>query len=76
MVFTVNGHDGDVFDAYAIDAMGLDHEGEPMNQTISGGMKVISAALLPGYQKLCVTLRPGVRHSSLGDTCIEIAYLP
>lgn len=78
---TILGAAGDVFDMYVVDTAGLEHNGEPQNQTIdSNGMKTVTVTLLPGYNRLCATLRPGMRASadpfSLADKCVEIAYLP
>jgi hypothetical protein len=78
---TLLGTAGDVFDMYVVDPAGVEHFGEPKNQTIDGnGMKSLVVTLLPGYNRLCATLRPGVRNKddrfSLADTCVEIAYLP
>lgn len=78
---TLLGTEGDVFDMYVVDAAGLEHTGEPQNQTIdSNGMKSVVVTLLPGYNRLCATLRPGTRNKddrfSLADKCVEIAYLP
>lgn len=80
-MITLLGTAGDVFDMYVIDAAGLEHNGEPQNQTIeASGMKTVTVTLLPGYNKLCATLRPGTRNAtdpfSLTDKCVEIAYLP
>jgi len=78
---TLLGTPDDVFDMYVVDAAGVEHFGEPQNQTIeSSGMKVVQVTLLPGYNRLCATLRPGMRNKddrfSLADRCIEIAYVP
>jgi hypothetical protein len=78
---TLIGTSGDVFDMYVVDSAGVEHFGEPQNQTIeSSGMKSLTVTLLPGYNRLCATLKPGVRNKddrfNLADTCVEIAYLP
>lgn len=78
---TLIGTSGDVFDMYVVDSAGVEHFGEPQNQTIeASGMKSLIVTLLPGYNRLCATLKPGVRNKddrfSLADTCVEIAYLP
>ena len=78
---TLLGTAGDVFDMYVIDSAGVEHTGEPQNQTIDGtGMKTMQITLLPGYNRLCATIRPGTRDKtdpfSLADKCVEVAYLP
>lgn len=78
---TLLGTAGDTFDMYVVDAAGVEHTGEPQNQMIdSNGMKTVVVTLLPGYNRLCATLRPGTRNTtdpfSLADKCVEIAYLP
>jgi hypothetical protein len=78
---TLLGTAGDVFDMYVVDSAGVEHFGEPQNQTLdSNGMKTVTVTLLAGYNRLCATLRPGMRNKddrfNLADTCVEIAYLP
>jgi hypothetical protein len=77
---TLLGTSNDVFDMYVVDAAGVEHFGEPQNQAIESGMKVVQVTLLAGYNRLCATLRPGTRNKddrfNLADRCIEIAYLP
>lgn len=78
---TLLGTAGDVFDMYVVDSAGVEHFGEPQNQTIDGtGMKTVVVTLLPGYNRLCATLKPGTRNKddvfNLADKCVEIAYLP
>ncbi|HUS29076.1 MAG TPA: hypothetical protein VMZ53_11215 [Kofleriaceae bacterium] len=78
---TLLGTAGDSFDMYVVDDAGVAHEGEPKNQMIgTTGMTTLQVTLLPGYNRLCATIKPGVRDKdnafSLADTCIEIAYLP
>jgi hypothetical protein len=80
-MLTVLGTPGDVFDMYVVDIDGVVHTGEPTNVTVEGtGMVSKQVTLLPGYNRMCATLRPGTRDKddrfSLADTCIEIAYLP
>jgi hypothetical protein len=74
---TLNGTTDDVIDAYVIDADDVPHFGEPMNLKFGpSGTLMMTPTMLAGYNKLCVTLRPGTRGETLADTCIEIAYLP
>jgi hypothetical protein len=73
---TLVGAEDDQLDGYVIDAEGVPHFGEPMDQKIVNGMLTITPTLLPGYNKLCFTNEPGMRGDELADTCIEIAYLP
>jgi hypothetical protein len=75
-MLTMLGQPMDVLDGYDIDAMDMQHLGEPMGLTFSGGTMQIVPAMLAGYNKLCFTLQPGTRGGDLADTCIEIAYLP
>jgi hypothetical protein len=75
-VLTVFGATDDIVDAYVIDANDLPHFGEPMNLKFVNGALTFAPALLPGYNRLCVTLRPGTRGETLADKCIDIAYLP
>jgi hypothetical protein len=78
---TLVGTPGDVFDMYVIDGAGAVREGEPKNQTMDGsGSMSLQVTLIAGYNRLCATIRPGVRNTtdrfSLADTCIELTYLP
>lgn len=73
---TMAGSDGDIFDVYVIADDNMVHTGEPMMQTFAGGAASFMPTLLPGYNKLCVTIRPGMRLTSEADKCVEIAYLP
>jgi len=75
-MMSVLGQTGDTVDAYDIDNMGVDHNGEPMGQMFTNGMLNLVPAMLAGYNKLCLTLPPGARHDDLATTCIEMAYLP
>jgi hypothetical protein len=70
------GAENDQLDGYLLDAEGVPHFGEPMDQKIVNGMLTVTPTLLPGYNKLCFTNEPGMRGDELADTCIEIAYLP
>jgi hypothetical protein len=73
----IMGTTNDVFDMYVIDDAGVPHFGEPMNQMIeASGMKTVVPTLLPGYNRLCLTVRPGTRGEALADKCIDVAYLP
>ena len=54
----------------------MEHNGEPKDQMFTNGMLNLVPAMLPGYNKLCLTLEPGARRGDLADACIEIAYLP
>jgi len=74
---TVLGQTGDtIADAYDEDEAGHDHNGEPSGQTFAAGTINLVPAMRAGYNKLCLTLAPGMRHNDLADTCIEVAYLP
>ena len=75
-MITMVGTDGDIVDLYVIDGAGVDHFGEPTALTFSNGMLTFTASLLDGYNKLCATVRPGVRGTHEADKCIEIDYLP
>lgn len=72
----MTGTDGDIFDVYVIADDNMVHTGEPMMQTFAGGTASFMPTLLPGYNKLCVTIRPGMRLTSEADKCMDIAYLP
>ena len=72
----VYGQTNDIVDFYAIDGAGADHNGEPMNVTLTASDMMIQPTLLDGYNRLCATFHPGVRHDALAETCIEIVYLP
>jgi hypothetical protein len=78
LTFSLTGANGDVVDAYVIPDDGLVHTGEPMNQTFANGAVMFQGVLLPGYNKFCVTLEPGMRQHAdqLADKCVELAYLP
>jgi hypothetical protein len=75
-MIVMTGTTDDVVDGYLIDMDGVERFGEPMNQVFSNGMLMMTPTLLPGFNTLCFTLRPGTRGKSLADTCIEMAYLP
>jgi hypothetical protein len=77
---TLLGTPGDLFDMYVVDGAGVAHEGEPKNQTMDpSGMMALQVTLLPGYNRLCATLKPGARsltdRYNLADTCIELTLL-
>ena len=75
-MLTFSGTTDDIIDAYVIDADDVPHFGEPMNLKFVNGALTMTPTLLPGYNKLCVTLRPGTRGDNLADSCLELAYLP
>jgi len=75
-MLTLTGSTDDVVDIYVIDADDNPHFGEPTNQKFVNGALMVTPTLLPGYNRLCMTLRPGTRGDSLADKCIDVAYLP
>jgi hypothetical protein len=75
-MLTLVGANDDQLDGYVVDAEGVEHFGEPMDQKLVNGMLTVTPTLLPGYNRLCFTNEPGTRGAELADTCIEIAYLP
>ncbi|HEY5946744.1 MAG TPA: hypothetical protein VIV40_14675, partial [Kofleriaceae bacterium] len=76
IMLTLSGSTDDIIDAYVIDADDVPHFGEPMNLKLVNSAVMLTATMLPGYNRLCVTLRPGTRGDNLADKCIDIAYLP
>ncbi|HEX5059038.1 MAG TPA: hypothetical protein VFV99_06745 [Kofleriaceae bacterium] len=78
VMLSMTGANADVVNAYVIPDDGMVHLGEPMGMMFNNGMLSFQGVLLPGYNKLCVTLEPGMRgHAdTLADKCIELAYLP
>lgn len=75
-MLTLSGMTDDIVDAYVIDADDVPHFGEPMNVKFVNGALMMTPTMLPGYNRLCVTLRPGTRGDVLADKCIDMAYLP
>jgi hypothetical protein len=76
--FQMSGSNGDIVDAYVIPDDNMVHTGEPMDVMFNNGSLMLQGVLLPGYNKFCVTLEPGMRQHAdkLADTCVEVAYLP
>ncbi len=76
--FQMSGSNGDIVDAYVIPDDNMVHTGEPMDVMFNNGSLMLQGVLLPGYNKFCVTLEPGMRQHAdkLADTCVELAYLP
>jgi hypothetical protein len=74
-VFQLTGSSGDEFDVRVIDRSGAVHGGEHAIFG-SGGVAVITPALQPGYNQLCVTIAGGMPSDPAASTCIDVAFLP
>lgn len=75
-MLTLSGTNNDVVDSFILDADDTPHFDQPMEQTFVNGALVLAPTLLPGYNRFCITLRPGMRGDALADKCIDLAYLP
>jgi hypothetical protein len=72
--FTVAGTSGERFNVRVIDHAGQAHDRG--RTSLTGGATMISPALLPGYNQVCITIEGGRENSPEADKCISVAFLP
>lgn len=74
-MFTLAGTQGDGFTIRVTDQQHTAHDGGHASFA-ADNTALISAALYPGYNQLCITLDRGTPGQPEADKCIEVALLP
>jgi len=70
----IAGTSGDGFASRAIDAGGQARD--LGHVSINAGLAVVTPALQPGFNRVCITLDGGAQEHAEADTCVDVAFLP
>jgi len=71
---TLSGTSNDGFSVRVIDQDNVVHDGG--HNSFNNGAAVITPALNPGYNRICITLDLGMQGHIEADKCIDVAFLP
>jgi hypothetical protein len=73
--FTLLGTQSDGFSVRVTDQQHTMHDGDHVSFA-ANNTALISPALYPGYNQICITLDGGAAGQPEADKCIDVAYLP